>query len=143
MKQQVRDGEAVSLHRFGVRLCGQLRGWAHWRDLLFVRAKVAPLTCQLQPLAALRGADEDTRALWAEATRSGLTFDTAVKGCEPKVAALWLFASASDVRAAHDVVDVEQSEAPASSKRKRATEQALQIAATASDGWKALVSTLE
>ena len=86
------------------------------RDYLsFVRAKVAPLTGQLQPLSALRRADEDTRTLWAEAMREGKSFDEAVKSCEAKVAALWLFAHPADVTSAQALVDLD----PSPKRRKR------------------------
>ena len=85
------------------------------RDYLsFVRAKVAPLNGQLQSLSSLRRADEDTRTLWAEAMREGKTFDDAVKACEGKVAALWLFAHSADLLFARAVVETE----PDSKRRK-------------------------
>ena len=70
--------------------------------LSFVRAKVAPLAGNLQPLAALRRADEDARTLWQKPCAKAKPSMRLAK-----VAALWVFAHTADVSAAHDVVDVD------------------------------------
>ncbi|CAE7913330.1 unnamed protein product [Symbiodinium necroappetens] len=79
--------------------------------LAFVKSKVAPLTGGMHSLSDLRRADEDSRTLWAEQMRSGKTFDEAVQASEAKVAALWLFASRTDVGAASAVVVEEDDDA--------------------------------
>ena len=63
----------------------------------FVRSRALPLGGKPRNLAQVKQADEETRALWAERMRSGLTFDQAVEKCESKVAALWLFSTSIDV----------------------------------------------
>ncbi|CAE8621187.1 unnamed protein product, partial [Polarella glacialis] len=94
------------------------------RDYIsFVRSKVAPMNCQLQPLRLLRRADEDTRTLWADKMRQRLTFDAAVEACESKVAAVWLFANANDVAAARETLGRADSESegfkPATDKKTK------------------------
>jgi hypothetical protein len=72
--------------------------------LSFLREKAAPLNGSLQPLHLVRKSDEDTRVLWAEKMRQGLSFDEAVTACEAKVAALWLWTTLMDVEAARQSV---------------------------------------
>eukprot|EP00439_Symbiodinium_sp_Y106_P025805 s7776_g3.t1 len=86
--------------------------------LAFVKSKVAPLPGGMHSLSDLRRADEDSRTLWAEQMRSGKTFDEAVQASEAKVAALWLFASRTDVGAASAVV-VEEDEDARPTKRPK------------------------
>ena len=87
--------------------------------LNYVRGKVAPLGGGVQSLSKTIHSDEDTRCLWAEGMRSGLTFDQAVKLAEPKVEAFWLWSCAEDARDSREIVQQDSDNASTPPPKRR------------------------
>ena len=90
--------------------------------LQYLRHKLCPLGEPRFSVAALRQADEDTRAMWAESMRSGMSLDEAFHVNEAKMHVLFLFTSKRDAQDAKKDQE-EQIETPKGRKRARYSEE--------------------
>jgi hypothetical protein len=91
--------------------------------LEYVRSRACPLNAPARDLSRVRKADEDTRLLWADRMRGGMSFDEAVKDCMGQQAAHWMWTSEADARKVRDATQEEQDieEHPRGSKRSLQT----------------------